>query len=81
MVLWWKPNIWTIRCSAYDTEVFRNVFITDPGHPDYDPEMAEEGEQVAAEQNRLIEEFYHDADLLVHDSQYTQQEYEEKYIG
>ena len=70
-----------VFCTAYDTEVFRNVFITDPGHPDYDPEMAEEGEQVAAEQNRLIEAFYHDADLLVHDSQYTQQEYEEKYIG
>ncbi len=68
-------------CTAYYTEVFRNVFITDPEHPDYDPEMAEEGEQVAAEQNRLIEEFYHDADLLVHDSQYTQQEYEEKHIG
>lgn len=68
-------------CTAYDTEIFRNVFITDPAHPDYDEEMAAEGELVAAEQNGLIEQFYEGADLLVHDSQYTEEEYEQKYIG
>jgi phosphoribosyl 1,2-cyclic phosphodiesterase len=68
-------------CTAYDTEIFRNVFITDPDHPDYDEEMAAEGELVAREQNDRIELFYEGADLLVHDSQYTKQEYEEKYTG
>lgn len=68
-------------CTAYDTEVFRNVFITDPDDPDYDEDMAAEGDLVASEQNAMIEQFYEGADLLVHDSQYTQEEYEQKYIG
>ncbi len=70
-----------VFCTAYDTEIFRNVFITDPNDPDYDPEMAEEGDLVAREQNAMIEEFYQGADLLVHDSQYTEEEYTQKYIG
>ncbi len=70
-----------VFCTAYDTEVFRNIFITDPDHHDYNEEMAIEGEQVAIEQNNMIERFYQGADLLVHDSQYTQEEYEQTYIG
>ena len=70
-----------VFCTAYDTEVFRNIFITDPEHHDYNEEMAMEGEQVAIEQNNMIEQFYQGADLLVHDSQYTQEEYEQTYIG
>ncbi len=70
-----------VFCTAYDTEAFRNVFITDPDDPDYDEDMAKEGDLVAREQNAMIEQFYEGADLLVHDSQYTQEEYEQKYIG
>lgn len=42
-----------VFCTTYDTEPFRNVFISDPEHHDYDKEMAEEGEQVAIEQNKI----------------------------
>ncbi|MCK5696527.1 MAG: MBL fold metallo-hydrolase [Gammaproteobacteria bacterium] len=70
-----------VFCTAYDTESYNNVFITDPQDPDYDQEMAEEGDLVASEQNAMIEEFYQGADFLVHDSQFTQEEYEQKYIG
>jgi len=70
-----------VFCTAYDTETYNNVFITDPDDPDYDQDMAEEGDLIASEQNALIEEFYQGADLLVHDSQYTREEYEKQYIG
>ena len=36
---------------------------------------------VAEEQNRMVEEFFRDADLLVHDTQYTQEEYESAKLG
>lgn len=62
-------------CTCYDFEPFRNLFITDPAHPDYDEGMAYEGEEVAREQNQAMEEFFAGADLLVHDSQYTEDEY------
>jgi len=68
-------------CTCYDTEPFRNLFITDPGHPDYDEAMAYEGEEVAREQNLMLEDFYRGADLLVHDCQYTEQEYHNGKVG
>ncbi|THB78525.1 MAG: MBL fold metallo-hydrolase [Desulfobulbaceae bacterium] len=64
--------------TCYDTEPFRNLFITDPDHPEYDEAMAYEGELVAEEQNRVIEEFFAGADLLIHDAQYTEEEYATK---
>ncbi len=64
-----------VFCTCYDHEPFRNLFITDPDHPEYDEAMAYEGEEVAQEQNQAIEEFFRGADLLVHDSQYTAEEY------
>jgi len=70
-----------VFCTCYDTEPFRNLFITDPAHPDYDEAMALEGEEVAREQNTAIEEFFAGADLLVHDSQYTAAEYVKGRIG
>ncbi len=68
-------------CTCYDTEPFRNLFITDPEHPEYDEAMAYEGEEVAREQNLAIEEFFAGADLLIHDSQYTDEEYKAQRIG
>jgi len=67
-----------IFCTCYDTEPYRNLFITDPDHPDYDEAMAYEGELVAQEQNRVLEQFFAGADLLVHDSQYTDSEFDSK---
>ncbi len=64
-----------VFCSAYDTEPFRNLFVTDPNDPSYDELMAHEGELAAEEQNKVLEEFFAGADLLVHDAQYTKKEY------
>lgn len=67
-----------VFCTCYDHEPYRNLFITDPEHPEYDEAMAYEGEEVAKEQNLAIEDFFRGADLLVHDSQYTEEEYQTK---
>lgn len=64
-----------VVCTCYDTEPFRNLFITDPDHPDYDEAMALEGDEVAVEQNLAVEQFFAGADLLICDSQYTDAEY------
>jgi phosphoribosyl 1,2-cyclic phosphodiesterase len=64
-----------VVCSCYDTEPFRNLFATDPEDPFYDEAMAQEGEEVAVEQNMALEQFFAGADLLVHDAQYTEEEY------
>ncbi len=65
-----------VLCTCYDCEPYRNLFVTDPQHPEYDEAMAEEGRLVADEQNVMLEEFFSGADLLIHDSQYTEREYE-----
>lgn len=70
-----------VFCTAYDTEPFRNLFITDSEDPHFDELMAVEGEEAAREQNQVLEHFFQGADLLVHDAQYTRQEYEHGKIG
>jgi phosphoribosyl 1,2-cyclic phosphodiesterase len=70
-----------ILCTAYDTEPFRNVFCNDPNDPSYDELIACEGEEVAGEENQRVEKFFSDADLLIHDAQYTQKEYESSKVG
>jgi phosphoribosyl 1,2-cyclic phosphodiesterase len=64
-----------ICCTAYDTEPFQNLFTTDPQDPAFDAIMAHEGAAAARDENLRLEEFYSDADLLIHDAQFTQQEY------
>lgn len=68
-------------CTAYDHEPFRNVFPTDPSQPGYDPEAAREGEEAAREENEKVLRFYQNADLLIHDSQYTKEEYFASKLG
>ena len=63
-------------CTAYDTEPFYNVFTTDPSDPSYDAYLASEGDRVARDENFKMEGFFKDADLLIHDGQYTQAEYD-----
>lgn len=65
-----------VLCTAYDTEPFYNVFCTDPSASSFDEALASEGGRAAREENRRMEEFFKDADLLIHDGQYTQSEYE-----
>jgi len=70
-----------VVCTCYDTEPFRNLFITDPEHPDYDEAMAFEGDAVATEQNLAVEQFFSGADLLIYDAQYTDEEYSSERIN
>lgn len=65
-----------VCCTAYDTEPFQNLFVTDPKDPAFDALMAQQGEVAAKEENQRMAEFFAGADLLIHDAQYTQQEYE-----
>jgi phosphoribosyl 1,2-cyclic phosphodiesterase len=62
-------------CTAFDTEPFRNLFITDPGHPDYDEWVAREGDEAAREADLRMKAFFRGADLLIHDGQFTEDEY------
>ncbi len=70
-----------VFCTLYDTEPFRNVFPTDPKHPSYDELAAVEGERAAREENEKILDFIRGADLVIHDAQYTHQEYLSSKLG
>jgi phosphoribosyl 1,2-cyclic phosphodiesterase len=70
-----------VLCTVFDTEPFRNIFSTDPLDPSYSEEMAAEGEAVARERNERLEEFFRGADCLIHDAQYTREEYVHGKIG
>ena len=70
-----------VFCTVYDTEPFLNVFPTDPEDPSYDPVAAEEGDIAAKEENEKILRFIEGADVVVHDTQYTHEEYLDSKIG
>ncbi|NPU84707.1 MAG: MBL fold metallo-hydrolase [Syntrophaceae bacterium] len=70
-----------VLCTVFDTEPFRNIFSTDPLDSSYSEEMAAEGEAVAKEQNERLEAFFHGADFLIHDAQYTGEEYSQGKTG
>lgn len=61
--------------TAYDHEPFRNLFPADPADPDYDEEAAREGELAAREESEKALGFFEGADILIHDAQYTEEEY------
>jgi ribonuclease BN (tRNA processing enzyme) len=63
--------------TAYDHEPFYNLFPTDPLDPSYDEDAAREGDLAAGEENEKIHRFFKDADVLVHDAQYTEKEYQQ----
>lgn len=62
-------------CTAFDTEPFRNLFVTDPDDPAYDEIMALEGDHAAREAGLRMQSFFRGADLLIHDGHYTEEEY------
>jgi phosphoribosyl 1,2-cyclic phosphodiesterase len=70
-----------VLCTAFDTEPFRNVFITDPADPRYDEMMAQEGEQTVQAAVQRMNAFLRGADLLIHDGQFTEQEYRAGRVG
>jgi len=61
--------------TAFDHEPFRNLFPTDPDDPSYNEEAAMEGEEAAKEENEKILRFFKGADILIHDAQYTIDEF------
>ncbi|MDC7125227.1 MAG: MBL fold metallo-hydrolase [Spirochaetales bacterium] len=68
-------------CTAYDTEPFYNLFPEDPEDPLYDPLAVEEGIAAAEDANQELNNFIAGSDILIYDSQYTQEELEAKYRG
>src|SRR5208337_2407606 len=64
-----------VLCTAYDHEMYRNVFDVKPDDPGYDEAAVKEGEIAAREENDKVLQFYKGADILVHDTQYTHKEY------
>ena len=70
-----------VLCTAFDTEPFRNVFSIYPNAPDYDPVASEKGEEAVREENQKLLDFFHGADILIHDCQYTKKEYFASKIG
>jgi phosphoribosyl 1,2-cyclic phosphodiesterase len=67
--------------TAYDHEPFRNIFPTDPANPEYDAMAAKEGELATREENDKVHAFFKGADLLIHDTQYTEKEYQATKTG
>ncbi len=70
-----------VLCTAFDHEPFRNLYVTDPADPRYDELMAREGEAAAVEAAARLGSFFEGADLLIHDGQYTEEEYRAGRIG
>lgn len=70
-----------VLCTAFDTEPFNNVFACDPSDPGYDPVVIAQGEQAVAEENERLEKFVEGADLLIYDTQYTEEEYRKSHMG
>jgi phosphoribosyl 1,2-cyclic phosphodiesterase len=70
-----------VFCTAYDHELFRNVFDVKPDDPGYDAAAVKEGELAAREENEKVQQFYKGADLLIHDTQYTHKEYLASKLG
>jgi len=67
--------------TAFDHEPFRNLFPTDPEDPSYNEEAAQEGEAAAKEENEKIQHFFSGADILIHDAQYTSEEFFGRHLG
>jgi phosphoribosyl 1,2-cyclic phosphodiesterase len=68
-------------CTAFDTEPYRNLFAMPPDSPDYDPVATAEGEKAACLENQRLVEFFLGADVLIHDAQYTMEEYRDSRAG
>ncbi|MDR2730104.1 MAG: MBL fold metallo-hydrolase [Treponema sp.] len=66
---------------VFDHEPYRNLFPADSSQSNYDEEASEEGELAAAEENEKIISFMRNADIVIHDSQYTEDEYQQRRKG
>jgi len=64
--------------TVFDHEPFRNLFVSAGVNDFLDEETIKEGDTAAAEENDRITNFLKDADIVVHDAQYTKEEYQNK---
>ena len=64
--------------TVYDHEPFQNLFPSASAGKKYDAAAALEGEGTAAEENERVRQFISGADIVVHDAQYTEEEYKGK---
>jgi len=61
--------------TVYDHEPFRNLFASSPEEEGFNNDTVMEGEIAAAEENEKIRQFVKGADIVIHDAQYTNEEY------
>jgi len=61
--------------TVYDHEQYSNSFTIKPGEKGYIEDVANMGELSASEENEKVRQFIKDADIVVHDAQYSQEEY------
>ena len=66
-----------VFCLVTDSEPFRNIFAAAP----CDEFVSEEGEKAAVEENKKVADFFRGADLLIHDAQYTNEEWRKERLG
>ena len=68
-------------CFVTDSEPFRNLFTDAASFSDLDKLLSNEGEKAAAEENRKVADFFKGTDLLIHDAQYTNEEWKRERLG
>jgi ribonuclease BN (tRNA processing enzyme) len=61
--------------AVFDHEPYYNIFHGDPSKKDYDENAAKEGKLVTDEENEKLVRFIRGADIVIHDTQYTNEEY------
>lgn len=67
-------------CTLYDMEPYYNLFSFD-NKTEAQPDIIEEGDKAVRDETDRIVEFMRDADLVIHDAQYTKEEYESSRRG
>jgi phosphoribosyl 1,2-cyclic phosphodiesterase len=66
-----------VVCTAFDNEPFQNVFSDRRRGEAYSEDTVQAAESAVLEANHRLGRFVYGADLLIHDAQYTQREYEQ----
>lgn len=70
-----------VLCTLFDTEPFVNLFADGDPEDERAKQLRDAGDEAAREQNERLLDFAAGADVLIHDAQYTQKEYLDRYRG
>ncbi len=71
----------SVLVTVYDHEPYRNLFEGSDDEDEFDEIARIEGEKAAKINNLRVTRFMKNADLLIHDAQYTNKEYLDSKIG